>query len=72
MLCRLLVLVCIFCFVRSENTLAAFQHYGIEEGLSQSVVFNIQQDQQGFMWFATQDGLNRFDGNHFEVFNTST
>ena len=72
MLCRLLVLVCIFCFVRSENTLAAFQHYGIEEGLSQSVVFNIQQDQQGFMWFATQDGLNRFDGNHFEVFKTST
>ncbi|CAM3850695.1 hypothetical protein PMAG_a2639 [Pseudoalteromonas mariniglutinosa NCIMB 1770] len=71
MLSRLLVLACIFCFVRCENTLAAFQHYGIEEGLSQSVVFNIQQDQQGFMWFATQDGLNRFDGNQFEVFKTS-
>ncbi len=59
------------CLFQVANVVAAFKHYSIEEGLSQSVVFNIEQDQLGFMWFATQDGLNRFDGERFEVFKAS-
>src|SRR6185369_16579758 len=41
------------------------QRYGLEEGLSQQDVNAITQDDQGFMWFGTEDGLNRFDGYEF-------
>ncbi|MBN2548806.1 MAG: response regulator [Anaerolineales bacterium] len=44
-----------------------FEHLTPEMGLSQSVVTDILQDQQGFLWFATQDGLNRYDGYSFKV-----
>ena len=46
-----------------------FERLGLEEGLSQSVVICILQDSLGFMWFGTQDGLNRYDGYNFTVFN---
>jgi two-component system sensor histidine kinase ChiS len=45
-----------------------FQRISLEQGLSQSVVIDIIQDRKGFMWFATQDGLNRFDGYEFVVY----
>lgn len=41
---------------------AKFKHFAAEQGLSQSTVLCIEQDAQGFMWFGTRDGLNRFDG----------
>lgn len=37
-------------------------------GLSQTRVAQIAQDDQGFIWFGTQDGLNRYDGYRFKVF----
>lgn len=45
-----------------------FDHIGIEEGLSQSSVRVILQDSRGFMWFGTEDGLNRYDGYTFKTF----
>lgn len=45
-----------------------FSHLDVEQGLSQSVVNCIMQDQQGFMWFGTQEGLNRYDGYTFKVY----
>lgn len=45
-----------------------FDHISLEQGLSQSVILDMLQDSQGFMWFATQDGLNRYDGYEFKVF----
>jgi ligand-binding sensor domain-containing protein/signal transduction histidine kinase/CheY-like chemotaxis protein len=42
-----------------------FTHLSTEKGLSESVVDHILQDDQGFMWFGTQDGLDRFDGYEF-------
>lgn len=39
-----------------------------KQGLSQANVMSIVQDAQGFMWFGTQDGLNRFDGYEFKVY----
>ncbi len=47
-----------------------FSQIGIENGLSQSVIHCILQDRQGFMWFGTQDGLNRYDGHSFRVFRS--
>ena len=44
------------------------QHYSIKDGMSQNTVMAILQDQQGFMWFGTWDGLNRFDGYSFKVY----
>ena len=41
------------------------QRYSLEEGLSQQAVIAITQDAEGFMWFGTEDGLNRFDGYEF-------
>ena len=52
---------------RPEASLS-FEHLSLEDGLSQSVVSAIAQDPTGFLWLATQDGLNRFDGYEFRVF----
>jgi len=40
----------------------------IAEGLSQGMIYDIEQSEDGFLWFATKDGLNRYDGYRFEVF----
>lgn len=45
-----------------------FTHYSSDDGLSQNHVLDIIQDSKGFMWFATWDGLNKFDGKSFRVF----
>ena len=39
-----------------------FEHITVREGLSQSTVLDVHQDSQGFIWIATEAGLNRFDG----------
>ncbi len=45
-----------------------FEQISLAEGLSESVVNDTLQDRQGFIWFATEDGLNRFDGYQFTVY----
>ena len=45
-----------------------FQRLSIEQGLSNAIVYGILQDRQGFMWFGTEDGLNRYDGYTFKVY----
>jgi len=47
-----------------------FTHYQVENGLSNNAVMCSLQDRQGFMWFGTRDGLNRFDGLTFKIFRT--
>ena len=45
-----------------------FGSYQVEEGLSHSIVWAVVEDSPGYMWFGTNDGLNRFDGSKFKVF----
>ncbi|AMR30801.1 hypothetical protein A0256_04865 [Mucilaginibacter sp. PAMC 26640] len=45
-----------------------FKHYQVEQGLSNNTVYTGTQDKNGFMWFGTKDGLNRFDGYSFKTF----
>jgi ligand-binding sensor domain-containing protein len=45
-----------------------FNHLTVEDGLSNNDVNTLIQDKTGFIWFGTEDGLNRFDGYDFRVF----
>jgi len=45
-----------------------FETLSIADGLSENGVSSILQDQQGFLWFGTLDGLNRYDGYGFQVY----
>ncbi|WP_052958596.1 hybrid sensor histidine kinase/response regulator transcription factor [Maribacter thermophilus] len=45
----------------------SFNNITVNEGLSQNSVVSIDQDTTGFLWFATQDGLNRYDGREFNI-----
>ncbi len=46
-----------------------FTNYGTSDGLSNQSIASMMQDRQGFMWIATEDGLNRFDGNEFKQYH---
>ena len=54
--------------IESGNNRLKFSQLTTENGLSSSNVFGITQDHQGFIWFATEDGLNRFDGTNFVIY----
>ncbi len=45
-----------------------FDHITLKDGLSNFTVTSIVQDKQGFLWFGTEDGLNKYDGNTFDQF----
>ncbi len=46
-----------------------FDHLNVQDGLSQNTVLDVMQDSQGYMWIATEAGLNRFDGYTFVRYN---
>ncbi len=69
---RLIVILLAFVLL-APNVLAQgktlrFRRLSIEQGLSQSSVLCSLQDSRGFMWFGTEEGLNRYDGNSFAFF----
>lgn len=48
-----------------------FKFYKSEDGLSSNTVHAVLQDSKGFMWFGTENGLNRFDGYKFTIYNNT-
>lgn len=55
--------------LKGQERSLRFQHLTIEDGLAQNMVDCIHQDRLGFMWFGTWNGLCRYDGYDFEVFD---
>jgi len=63
-----LVLFLLLKFFSLNAQIHSFHPYRVEDGLSHNSVIDILQDHRGFMWFATKDGLNRFDGYSYKIF----
>lgn len=54
-------------FLYSQDQIK-FRQLSVNDGLSQNSAVSIAQDSIGFMWIATQDGLNKYDGNTFSIY----
>src|SRR5690606_21391249 len=71
--CYWKLLFCILFFspavVLSQNI--RFDHLSVKQGLSQGNVWDIYQDHLGFIWVATEDGLNMYDGYTFTIFRNN-
>src|SRR5215471_10189721 len=68
------LLVCLFLIVGGSLSAYAqyrFDHWTTDNGLPQNAVHGMMQTHDGYMWFTTYDGLVRFDGVRFTVFNKS-
>ena len=66
---RCILIIWVFCAF--EHVLAQdyrLEHIGVEKGLSQGSPYHMLKDSRGFMWFGTQDGVNRYDGHTFKVY----
>lgn len=59
-------------FLFSQIDDLKFVHLSTEKGLSISDVKKIIQDKDGFIWIATSDGLNRYDGLNFKIFKKNS
>lgn len=63
-----IIYILCLCFIAQASDEYMVRHWGVENGLSQNTISCILQDHEGYMWFGTWDGLNRFDGQNFRQF----
>ena len=56
----------------AQDDYVRFQRITINDGLSLSSVYDIYQDSKGFMWFGTEDGLNKYDGQSITVYGAQS
>jgi ligand-binding sensor domain-containing protein/HPt (histidine-containing phosphotransfer) domain-containing protein len=54
-----------------QHKILQFKHLTPDDGLSSSIVVSVLQDHQGFMWFGTYDGLNRYDGGNVIIYKNN-
>ncbi|MEM9686046.1 MAG: histidine kinase [Bacteroidota bacterium] len=58
-----------YAVISAQNPHPAFRQYTVEDGLPSSEVYQIKQDSKGYIWFATGNGVSRFNGYEFENFS---
>lgn len=63
----ILLIHCFSGYAENENPFF-FSHLGVEDGLSQVSILSIFQDSEGYIWFGTRNGANRYDGYEFKVY----
>ncbi|MCO6499803.1 MAG: histidine kinase [Vicingus serpentipes] len=59
------------CCMKINAQSRVYKHYTVEDGLPSSEVYSAFQDSKGYMWFATDAGVSRFNGYEFENFDES-
>ncbi len=64
----LLLIVCCLTFVSKSQQQIVFRNYSVADGMRSNTVWSIIQDDQGYMWFGTKNGLCRFDGYQFKSY----
>jgi len=70
---KLILLLIVFSILQCSQLYSqtpSYYHYTSSDGLASSTVYNIIQDNNGFVWFATLNGMSKFDGKHFTTFRT--
>lgn len=67
-----ILLICLFFSMALRAQNPAFINYTIEEGLPSNIIYNCLNDQDGYMWFGTNQGLCRFDGLNVKRFQTES
>ncbi|MEO1259137.1 MAG: two-component regulator propeller domain-containing protein [Bacteroidota bacterium] len=61
--------VAVFMGFSLQGQTPAYLHYSVEDGLPSTMVYCAVQDQRGFIWFGTNNGLARFDGSRFKTYD---
>ena len=64
----IVLLLTVLCIESIFSQAYYFKHYNNNSGLSLNTVMSIFQDSKGFIWIGTKNGLNRFDGHNFKIF----
>ncbi len=69
---KIIQLVTFFIFTLSTSAQYhfSFSHYTSDNGLSQNSITAMMKDKKGYLWFGTRDGLNKFDGYKFTIYNS--
>jgi ligand-binding sensor domain-containing protein/signal transduction histidine kinase len=70
--CLFILTLLAFSTLPGQDEYVRFKHITINDGLSLSSVYHIYQDSKGFMWFGTEDGLNKYDGQSITVYGATT
>lgn len=65
-----LTCILIVCLANLQAQSYSSVHYDTKDGLPSATVYDISQDKDGVIWFATENGLSRFDGKNFKTFTT--
>lgn len=66
----LLSIFLLFLITKISSQTPSYCHYTASDGLASSTIYDMIQDKNGYMWFATANGVSKFDGIHFKTYRT--